>query len=60
MSCLTMFPVYGQKLADDLPKATFVALQADETTNVACVWQCVLCLGTFLAVQLPSVFLSFS
>ena len=39
-----MFSVYKEKLADDISKAPFVAVQADETTDVSCTCQCVIVL----------------
>ena len=37
-----MLAVYDEKLATAISQAPFVAVQADETTDVACVSQCVI------------------
>ncbi|KAK0143088.1 Zinc finger MYM-type protein 1 [Merluccius polli] len=39
-----MLAVYEQKLAEEVSQAPFVAVQADETTDVSCVSQCVIVL----------------
>ena len=39
-----MLVIYHEKLAAEISKARFVAVQADETTDVACVSQCVIVL----------------
>ena len=39
-----MLEIHGQKLVFEISQAFFVAVQADETTDVACVSQCMIVL----------------
>ena len=56
-----MLEIYGQKLAVEISQASFVAVQADETTDVACVNQCVIVLRYITdASMVVERFLTFS
>ena len=56
-----MLEIYGQKLAVEISQASFVAVQADKTTDVACVNQCVILLRYITdAFMVVERFLTFS
>lgn len=55
-----MLSVYEKKLADEVSQAPFVAVQADETTDVACVSQCVIVLRYVTECSAVERFLCFS
>ncbi|XP_041842116.1 zinc finger MYM-type protein 1-like isoform X2 [Melanotaenia boesemani] len=55
-----MLSVYEKKLGDEISQAPFVAVQADETTDVARVSQCVIVLRYVTECSAVERFLSFS
>lgn len=55
-----MLAVYGQKLADEILQASFVAVQAHKTIDVACVSQCMTVLRYITEVSVVERFLCFS